>query len=173
MGTKVRLAVVMDPIAHIKYVKDTTFAMLLAAQARGWSLHYLEPADLRLRDGLAEGHDRSPWCVAAYMQALDEPCQPHRGMAPARAQARHDQHAIVVRRADFRAAVQLRLARRRIVQQPGQLDRQPLLALEGPPEFLHVLGVHAHDPVFTQRFVGGDAHDAHRAAYPIPEESST
>jgi glutathione synthase len=58
MGTKVRLAVVMDPIAHIKYVKDTTFAMLLAAQARGWSLHYLEPADLRLRDGVAEGRAR-------------------------------------------------------------------------------------------------------------------
>ena len=41
MGTKVRLAVVMDPIGKIKYAKDTTLGMLLAAQARGWSLHYL------------------------------------------------------------------------------------------------------------------------------------
>ena len=34
MGTNVRLAVVMDPIEHIKYAKDTTLAMLLAAQSR-------------------------------------------------------------------------------------------------------------------------------------------
>ena len=59
MGTNVRLDVVMDPIGHIKYAKDTTLAMLLAAQARGWSLHYLEQADLRLRDGVAEGRART------------------------------------------------------------------------------------------------------------------
>src|SRR3984885_479357 len=58
MAKKVRLAVVMDPIGQIKYAKDTTLGMLLAAQARGWSLHYLELADLRLRDGLAEGNAR-------------------------------------------------------------------------------------------------------------------
>ena len=55
MGSDVRLAVVMDPIGQIKYAKDTTLALLLAAQARGWSLHYLEQHDLRLRDGVAEG----------------------------------------------------------------------------------------------------------------------
>jgi glutathione synthase len=59
MGTEVRLAVVMDPIGDIKYAKDTTLGMLLAAQARGWSLHYLEQADLRLRDGVAEGSARA------------------------------------------------------------------------------------------------------------------
>jgi glutathione synthase len=59
MATKVRLAVVMDPIGHIKYAKDTTLGMLLAAQARGWELHYLEQADLRLRDGVAEGNVRA------------------------------------------------------------------------------------------------------------------
>jgi glutathione synthase len=58
MSKHIRLAVVMDPIAKIKYAKDTTLAMLLAAQARGWSLHYLELADLRLRDGVAEGRSR-------------------------------------------------------------------------------------------------------------------
>ncbi|MCC7464053.1 MAG: glutathione synthase [Gammaproteobacteria bacterium] len=58
MSTGVRLAVVMDPIEDIKFAKDTTLAMLLAAQARGWSLHYLEQADLRLRDGIAEGSSR-------------------------------------------------------------------------------------------------------------------
>jgi glutathione synthase len=58
MSTGVRLAVVMDPIDHVKFEKDTTLAMLLAAQARGWSLHYLEQGDLRLRDGIAEGVSR-------------------------------------------------------------------------------------------------------------------
>jgi glutathione synthase len=59
MGSNVRLAVVMDPIQHVKFAKDTTLAMLLAAQARGWALSYLEPADLRLRDGVAEASVRS------------------------------------------------------------------------------------------------------------------
>jgi glutathione synthase len=59
MGTNVRLAVVMDPIEHIYYAKDSTLVMLLAAQARGWSLHYLQLADLRLRDGVAEGDART------------------------------------------------------------------------------------------------------------------
>ena len=53
-----RLAVVMDPIEDIKYAKDSTLAMLLAAQARGYTLTYLELADLFLRDGVALGRGR-------------------------------------------------------------------------------------------------------------------
>ncbi len=49
------LGVVMDPIGSIKYHKDSTLAMLLAAQARGWELYYLEMADLLLADGEAQG----------------------------------------------------------------------------------------------------------------------
>ena len=45
--------VVMDPIAHIKIAKDTTFAMLLEAQRRGHALHYVSPGGLALRDGVA------------------------------------------------------------------------------------------------------------------------
>jgi glutathione synthase len=67
MRSDVRLAVVMDPIGHIKYAKDTTLALLLAAQARGWSLHYLELSDLSLRDGVAEGRAR-PLAVRADPQ---------------------------------------------------------------------------------------------------------
>ena len=59
MDSAVQVAVVMDPIGQIKFAKDTTLALLLAAQSRGWSLHYLEPADLRLRDGVAEGRARA------------------------------------------------------------------------------------------------------------------
>ena len=51
------VAVVMDPIERIKFEKDTTLALLRAAAARGWSLSYLEPQDLRLRDGRAAKGD--------------------------------------------------------------------------------------------------------------------
>ena len=49
------LAVVMDPIQTIKPYKDTTLALMLAAQKRGWTLLYLEQRDLWLRDGVAYG----------------------------------------------------------------------------------------------------------------------
>jgi glutathione synthase len=58
MSTARRLGVVMDPIAAITYAKDSTLAMLLAAQARGFALAYLEPRDLLLRDGVALGRTR-------------------------------------------------------------------------------------------------------------------
>jgi glutathione synthase len=58
MTRRIRLAVVMDPIGDIKYAKDTSLAMLLAAQRRGYELLYLEQADLYLRDGVARGRAR-------------------------------------------------------------------------------------------------------------------
>jgi len=48
-----QLGVVMDPISAIKYPKDSTLAMLLAAQARGWQLFYMEMSDLAMRDGVS------------------------------------------------------------------------------------------------------------------------
>jgi glutathione synthase len=58
MSTRRRLGVVMDPIAAIAYAKDSTLAMLLAAQGRGFTLSYLEQGDLLLRDGGAYGRVR-------------------------------------------------------------------------------------------------------------------
>jgi len=55
---QLKIAVVMDPIGHIKPAKDTTLSMMLAAQRRGWRLSYLELADLWLRDGVAFGRAR-------------------------------------------------------------------------------------------------------------------
>ncbi len=54
----VRLGVVMDPIAAITPYKDTTLALLLEAQRRGWAIEYLELADLALRDGEPWGRMR-------------------------------------------------------------------------------------------------------------------
>jgi glutathione synthase len=47
----IHLGIVMDPIGGIKVHKDSSFAMLLAAQGRGWQLFYMEQSDLYLRDG--------------------------------------------------------------------------------------------------------------------------
>ena len=58
MTSRPTLAVVMDPIADIKFAKDSTLAMLLAAAADGFDLLYLELPDLWLRDGVACGQAR-------------------------------------------------------------------------------------------------------------------
>ncbi len=55
----IKLGMVMDSIDHINIKKDTSFAMLLEAQARGWELHYMELNDLYLRDGRAYARTRT------------------------------------------------------------------------------------------------------------------
>ncbi len=53
MTTPRWLGVVMDPVEAIKPVKDTTLAMMLEAQSRGWRIAYMQQRDLYLRDGSA------------------------------------------------------------------------------------------------------------------------
>ena len=53
------IGVVMDPITQIKFHKDTSLALLLSAQARGWNLHYMEQSDLYLLQGEARATMRS------------------------------------------------------------------------------------------------------------------
>ena len=63
------IGVVMDPIGSIDVRKDSTFAMLLAAQRRGWAVWYMELGDLHYADGavlarmrrLEVWDDRDPW----------------------------------------------------------------------------------------------------------------
>lgn len=43
------MGILMDPISQISYRKDTTLALLEAAQRQGWRLLYLEPDDLHVR----------------------------------------------------------------------------------------------------------------------------
>lgn len=47
----IRIGIVMDPIADISFAKDSSLAMLLAAQERGWQLFYMEQKDLYLSEG--------------------------------------------------------------------------------------------------------------------------
>jgi glutathione synthase len=51
MGLK--LGVVMDPISALNYKKDSTLAMLWAAQDQGFELYYMEQSDLYLEQGVA------------------------------------------------------------------------------------------------------------------------
>ncbi|MFP5349501.1 MAG: glutathione synthase [Gammaproteobacteria bacterium] len=53
-----RLAVVMDPIESINFHKDSTLAMLWEAQARGWTLYYMEQRDLYWESGAARARRR-------------------------------------------------------------------------------------------------------------------
>ena len=72
-----RIGVVMDPIHQINIKKDTSFALLLAAQARGWSLYYLEQSDLFLQQNRVHGRCR-PLTVkddAAGWFTLGEPVE--------------------------------------------------------------------------------------------------
>lgn len=65
----IRLGVVMDPIASIRYKKDATLAMLWEAKARGWEIYYFEQTNLFLLNGIPYGdarlldvhHDETTW----------------------------------------------------------------------------------------------------------------
>jgi glutathione synthase len=65
MSSGVRLVVVMDPIENINPAKDSTLAILLAAQAEDWEIHYAELGDLSLRDGVA-------WGRLAPLEVMDD-----------------------------------------------------------------------------------------------------
>lgn len=54
----IKLGIVMDPISTIKIKKDSSLAMLLEAQRRGYEIHYLEIGDLYLLQGEAYGHTK-------------------------------------------------------------------------------------------------------------------
>src|SRR5476649_232978 len=54
----IKIGIVMDPISSINIKKDTSFAMLLEAQRRGWQIHYMEMSSLYLRGGEARATTR-------------------------------------------------------------------------------------------------------------------
>ena len=66
----ISIGVVMDPIANLNYQKDSTLAMLWAAQERGWTLYYMEQQHLHLQQGEAMAsmaelqvfRDPERWC---------------------------------------------------------------------------------------------------------------
>ncbi len=54
----ITIGIVMDPIESITPYKDTTLAMMLAAQARGWTVHSIDQKDIYLDQGRAYSRRR-------------------------------------------------------------------------------------------------------------------
>ncbi|GGB97641.1 glutathione synthetase [Marinobacterium zhoushanense] len=50
----IKVGIVMDPIESIAFKKDTSLALLWAAQRKGWELHYMEQRHLFMRDGTVQ-----------------------------------------------------------------------------------------------------------------------
>jgi len=53
-----KLGVIMDPISGINVKKDSTLAMLLAAQSRNWEIYYMEMNDLFVNAGVSMARTR-------------------------------------------------------------------------------------------------------------------
>jgi len=56
MRTNIKLGIVMDPIESIKPWKDSSFAMLLEAQHRGWQIYYMRIDDLYMDNSISYAH---------------------------------------------------------------------------------------------------------------------
>jgi glutathione synthase len=84
------LAVLMDPIATIAPKKDSTLAMLLEAQRRGWQLRYCTQGDLSIRAGEA-------WARLAPLTVRDD-TREWFDLAPAEWAPLTDVHAVLARK---------------------------------------------------------------------------
>ena len=73
------LAVLMDPVEKIKIYKDSSFAMLLEAKKRGYTLHYLTQESLYIKNSRACAHaqvldvfdDANRWFHLGVAQSID------------------------------------------------------------------------------------------------------
>jgi len=63
---KRHIGVIMDPIGSIKIAKDSSFAMLLAAQQRGWLIHYITLADIF-------SQQQQTWARMRAVEVADDP----------------------------------------------------------------------------------------------------
>lgn len=61
---RTKLAVIMDPIEHIKTYKDSTFAMLIEAQKRQMEIYYIPIGNIFVLDGVAK-------CTTAALSVQD------------------------------------------------------------------------------------------------------
>lgn len=80
----------MDPIGSINYKKDSTLAMLLAAQQRGWQLYYMEQPDLFIDGAL-------PCALCRPLQVYADPARWYQ-LAEAQTLALSDLDVILMRK---------------------------------------------------------------------------
>lgn len=75
----IKLGILMDPIEAINFKKDSSLAMLLAAQNKGWELWYMEQKDLFSLNGKVQANmtplkvrlDPDSWFVLGDKQTKD------------------------------------------------------------------------------------------------------
>ena len=86
------LAFVMDAVTSINIHGDTTFALMLEAQRRGHRVHYVDPADLGVRDH----------CVTAKTQPIElrREVGNHATLGPARRVGLDEEFDVVFQRKD-------------------------------------------------------------------------
>ncbi len=61
----IKLGIVMDPLSEINTKKDSSFAMMLAAQKLGWEIHTIYQADLYTRNEI-------PWALSRITRVEDD-----------------------------------------------------------------------------------------------------
>ncbi|MCW9046999.1 MAG: glutathione synthase [Gammaproteobacteria bacterium] len=75
----INIGIVMDPIESITPYKDSSLAMMLAAQKKGWKLHYIQQSGLYLEDNIVKADYRSikvfdnneKWFEAGTIETMD------------------------------------------------------------------------------------------------------
>ena len=71
MTKSLQIAFVMDPLEHLSVKKDSTLAMIRAAQERGWSVSYLTQSDLYFADERVRCGARTLQLTGEFAQGLD------------------------------------------------------------------------------------------------------
>ncbi len=61
----IKLGIVMDPLSSINVKKDSSFAMMLAAQKRGWEIHVIEQSELYTKNEI-------PWALSRITHVEDD-----------------------------------------------------------------------------------------------------
>lgn len=54
----IKIGIIMDPLPSINIKKDSTFAMMLAAQKSGWEIHTIYQSDLYTKNNIAKARSR-------------------------------------------------------------------------------------------------------------------
>ena len=75
----INIGIVMDPIESITPYKDSSLAMMLAAQRKGWHLHYIQQSGLYLQDNNVKADykpvqvfdDNEKWFEAGPLATMD------------------------------------------------------------------------------------------------------
>jgi glutathione synthase len=65
-----KVSVVMDPMAQVNPKKDSSFALMLAAQNRGMEVFHIAPENIKVQDG-------EPWAKCTQLRVQDDPANPY------------------------------------------------------------------------------------------------